>query len=60
VVLGIVSLSSVASFRFFVFSFLYIFDLLCKRFSSSPCICSAVVTLFIKRDESLFREKTSG
>jgi hypothetical protein len=32
----------------------FIFDLLCKRFSSSPCIGSAVVALFLKRGESLF------
>jgi hypothetical protein len=39
-------------FRVFLF---FIFDLLCKRFSSPPCIGSAVVALFIKRGESLFR-----
>jgi hypothetical protein len=42
---------------FFVF-LLLIFDLLCKRFSSPPCIGSAVVALFIKRGESLFQEIT--
>jgi hypothetical protein len=41
----------------FLCFFLLIFDLLCKRFSSPPCIGSAVVALFIKRDESLFCEK---
>jgi hypothetical protein len=35
---------------------LFFFDLLCKRFSSSPCIGSAVTALFIKQDESLFRK----
>jgi hypothetical protein len=45
------------SIRFSVV-FLLIFDLLCfvKRISSSPCISLAVVALFIKRGESLFRE----
>jgi hypothetical protein len=51
--LGIVSMSLVASFGPLCFLF-FIFDLLCKRFSSSPCISSAVVALFIKRGESLF------
>jgi hypothetical protein len=40
-------------FWFSVF-FLLIFDLLCKRFSSPPCIGLAVVALFIKRGKSLF------
>jgi hypothetical protein len=39
-----------------MFSFLY-FDLLCKRFSSPPCIGLAAVALFIKQGESLFHEK---
>jgi hypothetical protein len=39
-------------FRVFLF---FIFDLLCKRFSSPPCIGSAVMALFIKRGERLFR-----
>jgi hypothetical protein len=34
----------------------FIFDLLCKRFSSSPCIGSAILALFIKRGEILFLE----
>jgi hypothetical protein len=54
IILGLVSLFSVASFGFPCF-LLLIFDLLCKRFSSPPCIGSAVVALFIKRGESLFR-----
>jgi hypothetical protein len=33
----------------------FLFDLLCKRFSSPPYIGSAVVALFIKRGENLFR-----
>jgi hypothetical protein len=49
------------SIRFSVV-FLLIFDLLCfvKRISSSPCISLAVVALFIKRGESLFREIMSS
>jgi hypothetical protein len=39
----------------FFCTFLFIFGLLCKRISSSLCIGSAVVTLFIKLGESLFR-----
>jgi hypothetical protein len=35
----------------------FIFDLLCKRFSSPSCIGSAVVALFIKRDKNLFQGK---
>jgi hypothetical protein len=38
----------------------FIFDLLCKRFSSSPCISLAVVALFIKRGENLFRENLAN
>jgi hypothetical protein len=34
---------------------MFIFDLLYKRISSSPCIDSVVVTLFIKQGKSLFR-----
>jgi hypothetical protein len=32
----------------------FIFDLLYKRFSSSPCIGLTVVALFIKQGENLF------
>jgi hypothetical protein len=35
----------------------FIFDLLCKRFSLSPYIGSAVVALFIKWGKSLFQGK---
>jgi hypothetical protein len=38
-------------------TFFIIFDLLCKRLSSSSCIGSTVCALFIKRSESLFREE---
>jgi hypothetical protein len=38
-----------------LFIFIFFFDLLCKRFSSPPCIGSAVAALFIKLDESLFQ-----
>jgi hypothetical protein len=41
----------------FLVLFCLSFDLLCKRFSSPPCIGSAVAALFIKRGECLFREK---
>jgi hypothetical protein len=54
---SVVSMFSVASFGFPCFFFLLIFDLLYKRFSSPPCIGSAVVALFIKKGESLFRER---
>jgi hypothetical protein len=54
IILGLVSLFLVASFGFSC-SLLLIFDMLCKRFSSPPCIGLAVVVLFIKRGEILFR-----
>jgi hypothetical protein len=38
-------------FRVFLF---FILDLLCKRFSSPPCIGSAVVALFIKRGKKAY------
>jgi hypothetical protein len=41
-------------FWFFRVFFIFIFGLLCKRFSSPPCIGLAVVALFIKKGESLF------
>jgi hypothetical protein len=44
-------------FPYFLF---LIFDPLCKRFSSSSCIDSAIVTLFIKRGESLFHGVVSS
>jgi hypothetical protein len=56
--LGLVSVSSVANCGVPCF-LLFIFDLLCKRIASSPCIGSAVVALFIKRGESLFRGNLS-
>jgi hypothetical protein len=46
-------MSLVASFGFPCFLF-FIFDQLCKRFFSLPCIGLAVMALFIKRGESLF------
>jgi hypothetical protein len=46
---------SVASSGFPCF-LLLIFYVLCKRFSSPPCIGLAIVALFIKWGESLFRD----
>jgi hypothetical protein len=54
----LVSIFSSGKFRFSVLFFCFIFDLLCKRFSSPPCIGSAVAALFIKRGESLFQAST--
>jgi hypothetical protein len=51
----LVSFHCFRRFGFSVFSFLYLWSA-CKRFSSPPCIGSAVMVLFIKRGESLFRE----
>jgi hypothetical protein len=43
-----------------VFCVFFFFDLLCKRFCSSPYIDSVVRFLFIKWDENLFWERLDG
>jgi hypothetical protein len=64
ILLGLLSWSSdFVRFHFAVFggkfwfscTFLFIFDPLCKRISSSPCIGLVIVALFIQRGESQFR-----